>query len=64
LEPAAGRADLTAEEAATRTDEYLTEEFHERLRNSPVAFTLQVQLGEDGDPTHDPTVAWRKLERS
>jgi catalase len=57
-EPVSGRTALTAEEAATRTADYLTEEFHERLRGGPVAFTLQVQLGEDGDATHDPTVPW------
>ncbi|TXS52510.1 catalase family peroxidase [Streptomyces sp. uw30] len=57
-EPEAGRAELTAEEAATRAADYLTREFHERLRHGPAAFTLHAQLGEDGDPTHDPTVAW------
>ena len=57
-EPDAGRADLSAEEAASRADDYLTAEFHERLRHGPVTFTLRVQLGEKGDPTHDPTVHW------
>jgi catalase len=57
-EPVAGRAALTEEEAANRAHDYLTEEFHQRLRQGPVAFTLWVQLGEEGDPTHDPTVAW------
>ncbi|GAA4588162.1 catalase family peroxidase [Planotetraspora phitsanulokensis] len=57
-EPEAGRVDLTAEEAATQADHYLTAEIHERVKGGPVAFTLQVQLGEEDDPTHDPTVAW------
>ncbi|GII52737.1 catalase-related peroxidase [Planotetraspora thailandica] len=62
-EPEAGRMDLTAEEAATRADHYLTAELHERLQDGPVAFTLQVQLGEEGDPTHDPTVAWPETRK-
>ena len=57
-EPEAGRIDLTAEEAAARTAHYLTEALRERLEQGAVAFTLRVQLGEEGDPTHDPTVLW------
>ncbi|WP_019069682.1 catalase family peroxidase [Streptomyces hokutonensis] len=57
-EPEAGRAELTAEEVAGRPDQYLTEELHQRLGQGPVAFTLQVQLAEEDDPTHDPAVAW------
>jgi catalase len=57
-QPAAGRTNLTAEEAAAKADDYLTAELHERLRREPVSFTLYAQLGEPGDPTHDPTVAW------
>ena len=62
-EPDAGRANLPAEEAATRADDYLTAEFHERLRHGPVTFTLWVQLGEEGDPTHDPTVGWPQTRK-
>ncbi|MER5942623.1 catalase family peroxidase [Streptomyces sp. NPDC001928] len=57
-EPASGRASLSAQDAASRAPGYLTQEFQQRLQDGPVAFTLQVQLGEAGDPTHDPTVAW------
>ncbi|WP_262057352.1 catalase family peroxidase [Streptomyces sp. STR69] len=57
-EPEAGRAELSAEEAAGRQDQYLTEELHQRLRQGPLAFTLQVQPAEEDDPTHDPAVAW------
>jgi len=57
-EPEAGRADLTDDAAATKTRDYLTAELRRRLRAGPVAFTLQVQLGEDDDPTHDPTLEW------
>ncbi|WP_194916950.1 catalase family peroxidase [Catenulispora rubra] len=57
-EPAAGRSELTAEEAAGRAPDYLTVELHERLARGRVTFMLYVQLAEDDDPTHDPTVAW------
>ncbi|SFF81772.1 catalase [Actinacidiphila alni] len=57
-EPEAGRAELSEEEAAARTDHYLTDELRERLGRGPVVYTLRVQLGEDGDPTDDPSVAW------
>jgi catalase len=62
-QPAAGRMNLTPEEAVTRADDYLTGELHERLHRGPVVFTLHVQLGEDGDPTGNPAVAW-PAERS
>jgi catalase len=57
-EPEAGRGELTALAAASRADDYLSAELEQRLRQGPVAFALQVQLAEPGDPTHDPTVAW------
>lgn len=62
-EPAAGRRDLAADQAASAAHDYLTQEFHQRLRQGPVAFALRVQLGEAGDPTHDPTVAWPEERR-
>ncbi|MCX4911141.1 catalase family peroxidase [Streptomyces sp. NBC_00878] len=57
-EPAAGRIDLTARDAATRTDHYLTDELHQRLEQAPVAFNLRIQLAEPDDPTHNPTIVW------
>jgi catalase len=57
-EPAAGRTDLTAAEAATRTAHYLTDELHQRLEHAPVAFDLRIQLAEPDDPTHDPSTVW------
>jgi catalase len=59
-EPEAGQIDLTAQEAAARPAHYLTAALHARLEQGAVAFTLRVQLGEEGDPTHDPTVVWPK----
>jgi catalase len=42
-------------DSASWTPHHLTEELRDRL---PIAFTLRVQFGEPGDPTHDSTVAW------
>ncbi|WP_043671333.1 catalase family peroxidase [Streptomyces xylophagus] len=57
-EPVAGRVELSADEAATRTAHYLTDELHERLEQAPVAFNLRIQLAEPDDPTHDPSTVW------
>jgi len=57
-EPEAGRAELSIDEAATCAADYLTTELHQRLVDGPVAFQLHAQLGEEGDPSHDPTVVW------
>jgi len=57
-EPEAGRAALTADEAATRTAHYLTDELHRRLEHESVAFDLRIQRAEPDDPTHDPSTVW------
>jgi len=57
-EPEAGRAELSDEEAAGKAGDYLTAELDYRLLQGPVGFTMWVQLGEDEDPTDDPTVVW------
>lgn len=57
-EPDAGLQELTEQQAADRDPEYLAQELVQRLAHGPVGFTLHVQLGQDGDPTDDPTVAW------
>src|SRR5437764_6046262 len=58
FEPEAGEAWLDAEEAKAKPPDYLEDELSERLASAPVAFSLQVQLAEDGDPTDDPTAQW------
>jgi len=63
-EPVAGRIELTEQEAAARQPHYLSAALHERLAQAAVAFTLKVQLGDDGDPTHDHTVVGRTRNRS
>jgi catalase len=57
-EPDAGVAELTEDEARERGADYLQEDIAERVAAGPVAFRLAVQLGEDGDPSDDPTEAW------
>ena len=57
-EPEAGVADLSDEEARERGADYLHEEIAERVEREGASFRLLVQLGEEGDPTDDPTAAW------
>lgn len=57
-EPEAGLHFLTQEEMGTRSPDYLEDELAERLSKGPVEFQLTVLLGQDGDPTDDPTSAW------
>jgi catalase len=57
-EPEAGVAELSEEEAKERGDDYLQEDISERVAGGPVAFTLVLQLGEEGDTTVDPTQPW------
>lgn len=57
-EPEAGLHFLTKEEAETRSPDYLEDDLAERLSKGPVVFQLTVVLGQEGDPTDDPTSAW------
>ncbi|MFE6894615.1 catalase family peroxidase [Streptomyces sp. NPDC057694] len=57
-EPDAGIDHTDPAEAASWSPRHLTDELAERLTGGPVTFTLKVQLGEEGDPTDDPTRAW------
>ncbi|SEO86264.1 catalase family peroxidase [Amycolatopsis saalfeldensis] len=57
-EPVAGEAVLGEGEGADWSATQLTEELAQRLGEGPVEFTLKVQLGEPGDPTHDSTLVW------
>jgi catalase len=57
-EPEAGEASLSAEEAEARGPDYLQDDLAPRLADGPAAFTLSVQIAEDGDPVDDPTVPW------
>jgi catalase len=56
--PEAGTDFLTAEQVATKTTDFLTAEFSERLAKGPVSFRILVQLAEGGDKVDDATSVW------
>lgn len=56
--PAAGEASLSSEEAHDKPGDYLAQDLRDRLSAGSVAFTLEVQVAGEGDPTDDPTQAW------
>jgi len=58
IEPEAGVATLTPEEARTRPPLFLFDDIAERLRKGPARFTLIAQMAAPGDPTNDVTVLW------
>lgn len=58
LRPEAGTEVLTPEQAEQQTTDFLAAELSERLARGPVAFRVQLQLAEPGDPVTDSTVLW------
>lgn len=58
IEPRAGEAAIDDEEAQGRDADYLRGELEERLASGPAVFDLQFVIGQEGDPTEDPTAAW------
>src|SRR5260370_33401278 len=54
----AGEADLSPDDARTRSSNFLREELEGRLSNGPVAFRLLLQLAGESDPTDDATALW------
>ncbi|HEX8052809.1 MAG TPA: catalase family peroxidase [Thermoleophilaceae bacterium] len=58
IEPEAGVEHVPEEEIDGLAEDYLQTELRERLEAGPVRFRLYARLGEEGDPTDDPTVAW------
>ena len=56
--PEAGTVGLTDEELRTRPDDFLADELRARVKAAPVAYTLQFQIAQAGDPITDPTRAW------
>jgi catalase len=57
-EPDAGVAGQPLEELAKQPQDYLHEELEGRLRAGPVAFRLELQLAQAGDPVDDPSAMW------
>jgi catalase len=58
VEPQAGTAFLTAEEAAKKTADFLAAELSERLAAGPAVMRIVVQLAEAGDDVTDSTSVW------
>jgi catalase len=56
--PEAGESNIAAEDAESRGRDYLQDDLAMRLADGPSAFTLSVQIAEDGDDVDDPTVPW------
>ncbi len=64
IDPVAGVAHLSKEEAAEKAPDFLSDELRSELSSTPVRFRLLAQLAEPGDRTDDPSVPWpedRKL---
>ena len=56
--PEAGEKELTAEQLAKATPNYLEDEFKERVAKAPTRWTMVVTLAEAGDSVVNPTQAW------
>jgi catalase len=56
--PEAGLASTTIDELRQRGEAYMFEELEERLRSGPVAYSLVLQLAEEGDPLNDTSAPW------
>jgi catalase len=57
-EPEAGVAGQPIEQLAKQPHDYLFDELEGRLRASSVAFRLELELAQEGDPVDDPSVIW------
>jgi catalase len=57
-EPDAGEANLSVEEAEARGPNYLQDDLATRFADGSSAFGLLVQIAENDDDVHDPTVPW------
>ncbi|MDN7246736.1 catalase family peroxidase [Planococcus shenhongbingii] len=62
-EPDAGMETLSPKDAGSLPFGYYEWEIEDRLQKEPVSFRLNIVLGEEGDPTADPTIAWPKDRR-
>ena len=57
-EPEAGVVGQPIEQLAKQPHDYLFDELEGRLRTGPVAFRLELELAQEGDPVDDPSVIW------
>ena len=61
--PAEDRTGLSPEQERLYPPQYLLSEIRNRVAKGPVTWTLEFQLAEPGDPTHDLTRAWPESRR-
>ncbi|WP_426593810.1 catalase family peroxidase [Cellulomonas sp. McL0617] len=61
--PVAGHHVLTDAEAATKSDNFLTDELRTRLQSEAVSFVLELQVAEPGDITDDANAQWPQTRR-
>ncbi|MBE3102617.1 MAG: catalase family peroxidase [Bacilli bacterium] len=59
-DPQAGVQTLSIKELGTLPVDYLVTELNERLEIEEVRFTLHIVIGQQDDPTDDPTKEWPK----
>lgn len=57
-EPDAGLSMLEKDELANLSPDFLTKDMEVRLKEGPVGFNLNIQIGKENAPTDDPTVLW------
>jgi catalase len=57
-EPEAGVAGQPLDELAKQPHDYLFDELEGRLQADPVAFRLELELAQGGDPVDDPSAMW------
>lgn len=62
-EPDSGMETLSPRSAGSLPFGYYEWEIEDRLQKGPVRFHLNIVLGEEEDPTDDPTVAWPEERR-
>ena len=58
LVPQLGETELDSGQGAALASDFLLPQLDAQLAQGPVSFTLVVQLGTPGAPTHDPSIAW------
>ena len=62
--PAGGPQGLSDAEAKARGPNFLVDELRERLAHGAAQIEVAVQVGEPGDPSNDPAVAWPDERRT
>ena len=63
MRPQAPFEDMTPEQRAQSDDDFLSEEFAQRLAQGPVRWDMWVTLANDGDPVNDPSQVWPEDRR-